>query len=96
MLIVMFLLLVFTPKNVDSSKLLLILMDGFRWDYFDLPDVAFMGFTDMFRNGVRAEYMISDWPTSSYPNYYSIMTGEEILLDWIQCYQQHTTTSLRV
>ncbi|KAK3083955.1 hypothetical protein FSP39_005964 [Pinctada imbricata] len=50
-------------------------MDGFRWDYIDLPDVSLPGFQQMFREGVRAKYMVSDFPTTSYPNYYSIMTG---------------------
>ncbi|KAK3083730.1 hypothetical protein FSP39_002190 [Pinctada imbricata] len=62
-------------NEVQSSKLLLILMDGFRWDYIDLPDVPLPGFQQMFREGVRAKYMVSDFPTTSYPNYYSIMTG---------------------
>ena len=48
-------------------------MDGFRWDYFD--HVQMPGFSAMARDGVKVEYMESDYPTLSYPNYYSIMTG---------------------
>ncbi|KAK3107569.1 hypothetical protein FSP39_017474 [Pinctada imbricata] len=60
---------------VQASKLLLILMDGFRWDYFDFPDVSLPGFQQIFQEGVRAQYLISEFPTNSYPNFYSIMTG---------------------
>ena len=56
-----------------SNKLVVILMDGFRWDYFD--HVQMPGFSAMARDGVKVEYMESDYPTLSYPNYYSIMTG---------------------
>ncbi|KAK3106151.1 hypothetical protein FSP39_013757 [Pinctada imbricata] len=50
-------------------------MDGFRWDYFDQQNLDFPGFRRMFKTGVKAEYMIPDFPSLSYPNYYSIMTG---------------------
>lgn len=48
-------------------------MDGFRWDYFDNIDMP--GFADMAKDGVKAEYIVPDYPSISYPNYYSIMTG---------------------
>ncbi|XP_048776920.2 glycerophosphocholine cholinephosphodiesterase ENPP6-like [Ostrea edulis] len=57
----------------DCSKLVVILMDGFRWDYFDNIDMP--GFADMAKDGVKAEYIVPDYPSISYPNYYSIMTG---------------------
>ncbi|KAJ8307573.1 hypothetical protein KUTeg_015657 [Tegillarca granosa] len=58
-----------------GSKLITILLDGFKWNYFDKPGLDLPGFQKIFKNGVRAEYMISDMPTLSFPNYYSIMTG---------------------
>jgi predicted AlkP superfamily pyrophosphatase or phosphodiesterase len=33
------------------------------------------GFAEMAKDGVKAEQLVSDYPSSSYPNYYSIMTG---------------------
>lgn len=57
----------------DCSKLVVILMDGFRWDYFDNIDMP--GFADMAKDGVKAEYIVPDYPSISYPNFYSIMTG---------------------
>ena len=55
-----------------GNKLMFILMDGFRYDYFT-PELK--GFNRMFENGVKADYMISDFPSLSMPNYYSILTG---------------------
>ncbi|XP_028815481.1 glycerophosphocholine cholinephosphodiesterase ENPP6 isoform X2 [Denticeps clupeoides] len=55
-------------------KLLVFLIDGFRHDYADdlrrLP-----GFQEIVENGVRVDYMTPDFPSLSYPNYYSLMTG---------------------
>ena len=63
-------------KSCDAShKLLLFLIDGFRYDYMDdlqkLP-----GFKEIVENGVKVDYMTPDFPSLSYPNYYSLMTGK--------------------
>ncbi|XP_041930779.1 glycerophosphocholine cholinephosphodiesterase ENPP6-like [Alosa sapidissima] len=62
-------------KSCDAShKLLVFLIDGFRYDYMDdlqkLP-----GFREIVENGVKVDYMTPDFPSLSYPNYYSLMTG---------------------
>lgn len=62
-------------KSCDAThKLLVFLIDGFRYDYMDdlqkLP-----GFREIVENGVRVDYMTPDFPSLSYPNYYSLMTG---------------------
>lgn len=51
-------------------------MDGFRWDYFDHVDMP--GFAKMAKDGVKVDYMQPDYPSLSYPNYYSAMTGTVI------------------
>uniref|UniRef100_K1S5B1 glycerophosphocholine cholinephosphodiesterase n=1 Tax=Magallana gigas TaxID=29159 RepID=K1S5B1_MAGGI len=56
-----------------TSKLIVILMDGFRWDYFDHVDMP--GFAKMAKDGVKVDYLQPDYPSLSYPNYYSAMTG---------------------
>ncbi|KAG7329255.1 hypothetical protein KOW79_007429 [Hemibagrus wyckioides] len=57
-----------------EDKLLVFLIDGFRYDYMDdlqtLP-----GFREIVDNGVKVDYMTPDFPSLSYPNYYSLMTG---------------------
>lgn len=59
-----------------TSKLIVILMDGFRWDYFDHVDMP--GFAKMAKDGVKVDYLQPDYPSLSYPNYYSAMTGTVI------------------
>ncbi|CAI9735417.1 glycerophosphocholine cholinephosphodiesterase ENPP6-like [Octopus vulgaris] len=65
--------LITLPGSVTSSKLLIILLDGFRWDYFDREGLT--GYQNFLRMGTRAEYLKNSFPTISYPNYYTIMTG---------------------
>lgn len=57
-----------------ARPLLVFLIDGFRYDYMD--DLhALPGFRELVGNGVKVDYMTPDFPSLSYPNYYSIMTG---------------------
>ena len=71
-------MLINRPIVIEGSKLFLLLLDGFRWDYFDLEGLELKGFPRLFREGVKAEYMIPSYPTNSYPNYYTLMTGRLI------------------
>ncbi|MBN3301801.1 glycerophosphocholine cholinephosphodiesterase ENPP6 [Amia ocellicauda] len=57
-----------------SPKLLVFLIDGFRYDYMDQLETL-PGFKEMVESGVKADYMTPDFPSLSYPNYYSLMTG---------------------
>ncbi|XP_053486532.1 glycerophosphocholine cholinephosphodiesterase ENPP6 [Ictalurus furcatus] len=58
----------------DNRKLLVFLIDGFRYDYMDdLQNLP--GFQEIVHNGVKVDYMTPDFPSLSYPNYYSLMTG---------------------
>lgn len=58
-----------------NRKLLVFLIDGFRYDYMDdLQNLA--GFREIVENGVKVDYLTPDFPSLSYPNYYSLMTGE--------------------
>ncbi|XP_061166536.1 glycerophosphocholine cholinephosphodiesterase ENPP6-like [Saccostrea echinata] len=70
-----FLYLILIGSNVSGSRLLVILLDGFRWDYLEQDGQMLPGFNSIFKQGVKAEYMVPVYPTLSYPNYYSIMTG---------------------
>ncbi|XP_067104001.1 glycerophosphocholine cholinephosphodiesterase ENPP6 [Osmerus mordax] len=68
------LVLFFSGPCLASHKLLVFLIDGFRYDYMDnlhnLP-----GFREIVENGVKVDYMTPDFPSLSYPNYYTLMTG---------------------
>ncbi|XP_063045416.1 glycerophosphocholine cholinephosphodiesterase ENPP6-like [Engraulis encrasicolus] len=57
-----------------GGKLLVFLIDGLRYDYLD--DLGSLpGFRAFVENGVKVEYMTPEFPSLSYPNYYSLMTG---------------------
>lgn len=58
----------------EGIKLLVILVDGFRWDYVSL-DKSLKGFPKIAENGVRAKYVKPIFPANSYPNWYAIATG---------------------
>ncbi len=58
---------------LNKPYLILISLDGFRWDYverFNPPHLS--GFIN---NGVKAESLISSFPSKTFPNHYTIATG---------------------
>ncbi len=58
----------------DISTLILISMDGFRWDYVDRTDTPHFDY--LIENGVKAEALIPVYPTYTFPNHLSIVTGQ--------------------
>lgn len=67
-----------SQQSFHNKKLLVLLIDGFRWDYFERPNLELPGFARLFKQGVKADYMIPDFPSLSFPNYYSIMAGRYV------------------
>lgn len=61
-----------SSKRSQRAKLLLILLDGFRWDYVHKN---LEGFAKLKNIGVHAKYMLPAFPSMSFPNYYSLVTG---------------------
>uniref|UniRef100_A0A2P2HXN9 Ectonucleotide pyrophosphatase/phosphodiesterase family member 6 n=1 Tax=Hirondellea gigas TaxID=1518452 RepID=A0A2P2HXN9_9CRUS len=60
----------------STSKLLYILIDGFRHDYLEkLSPEEVPGFTEFISNGVRAEYVNPLHPSLSYPSWTALATG---------------------
>jgi len=57
----------------DRPRLLLISFDGFRYDY--LSETETPNFDRFIREGVKAEALIPVFPTKTFPNHYSIVTG---------------------
>jgi predicted AlkP superfamily pyrophosphatase or phosphodiesterase len=56
-----------------GTTVLLVSIDGFRWDYLDrglTPNLSRLA-----REGVRAEALVPVFPTKTYPNHYTIVTG---------------------
>ncbi|XP_071090219.1 glycerophosphocholine choline phosphodiesterase ENPP6-like [Haliotis cracherodii] len=56
-----------------TGKLLLVSMDGFRYDYLDMVDTP--NFDDFARHGVKLPYMNSSFVTKTFPNHYTMATG---------------------
>ena len=66
----------FLVKGVVSTKLITVLVDGFRWDYFNqFSEGELPGLEQMAKNGVKASHLVPQFPANSYINYYSLMTG---------------------
>ena len=65
-------------------KLLVFLLDGFRSDYIsDEALESLPGFKEIVSRGVKVDYLTPDFPSLSYPNYYTLMTGEYPAVFWV-------------
>jgi predicted AlkP superfamily pyrophosphatase or phosphodiesterase len=53
--------------------LILISIDGFRWDYLDRFNPPAL--TQLANDGVRADGLIPEFPSKTFPNHYTIVTG---------------------
>lgn len=70
-----------TKKHEDEDSgsgtldtyVLVVSFDGFRWDYSDLYDTP--NFDQVEESGVKAEYLVSSFPTKTFPNHYTLATG---------------------
>jgi predicted AlkP superfamily pyrophosphatase or phosphodiesterase len=60
------------PPNADPI-LILISIDGFRWDYLDR--FAPPNLLKLASEGVRADGLIPQFPSKTFPNHYTIVTG---------------------
>jgi predicted AlkP superfamily pyrophosphatase or phosphodiesterase len=64
-------------KNSESRKespyLILVSIDGFRWDYLDLYPAP--AIKQLAASGVRAKGLVPVFPVLTFPNHYSIATG---------------------
>lgn len=70
-----------------GRKLLVFLLDGFRSDYIsDEALESLPGFKEIVSRGVKVDYLTPDFPSLSYPNYYTLMTGEYWILHWVDAW----------
>jgi predicted AlkP superfamily pyrophosphatase or phosphodiesterase len=64
-------------RNGDTGTLdsyvVMVSVDGFRWDYTDLYDTP--NLDELAGHGVKAEYMLPSFPTKTFPNHYTLATG---------------------
>ncbi|MEI8224343.1 MAG: ectonucleotide pyrophosphatase/phosphodiesterase [Bacteroidota bacterium] len=71
-------LIIFSGFRKDSRKpfknyVVLVSLDAFRWDYCKLYNTP--NLNKLAKDGVKADRMISSFPTNTFPNHYSIATG---------------------
>ena len=59
--------------DLERAPIILISMDGFRWDYMDRTDTPNLDY--LAAQGVRAQAMIPVFPSVTFPNHLSIVTG---------------------
>lgn len=60
-------------QNSKDNYVVLVSMDGFRWDYgkmYNLPNLK-----QIEKEGVHAKSMKPSYPSKTFPNHYSIVTG---------------------
>ena len=56
-----------------TQRVVLISLDGFRWDYVDRPPAVRI--RELAARGVRAERMLPAFPSKTFPNHYTLVTG---------------------
>ena len=61
------------PAPNATGPLILISIDGFRWDYLEKYDAPVL--KQLAQQGVRAERLIPSFPSLTFPNHYTIVTG---------------------
>ncbi|MEL6615710.1 MAG: ectonucleotide pyrophosphatase/phosphodiesterase [Bacteroidota bacterium] len=59
----------------ERTPLILISIDGMRHDYFDRDDADTPTLDAMVASGVRAESLVPSYPTKTFPNHYTLVTG---------------------
>ncbi|WP_415908882.1 ectonucleotide pyrophosphatase/phosphodiesterase [Oleiharenicola sp. Vm1] len=57
----------------QDELLILVSIDGFRWDYLDRYDVPTL--RQLAREGVHAQRMTPCFPSKTFPNHYTLVTG---------------------
>jgi predicted AlkP superfamily pyrophosphatase or phosphodiesterase len=61
------------PEHRDKPVVVMVSLDGYRWDYPDLyPTPVIQRLVD---SGVRAERLLPVFPTLTFPNHYTLVTG---------------------
>jgi len=57
----------------NNNYIILVSFDGFRWDYMEKTDTP--NLDRLVTSGVKADALISSFPSKTFPNHYSIVTG---------------------
>ena len=60
-------------SDIEEEYVILILFDGFRYDYTDRVNTPNFDFIE--NNGIKAKSLKPIFPSFTFPNHYSIATG---------------------
>ncbi|MHC5309761.1 alkaline phosphatase family protein [Myroides sp. LJL116] len=60
-------------EQVDKPYVIMISIDGFRYDYIKKHDAKFLA--QLAQKGVEAESLIPSFPSVTFPNHYTLVTG---------------------
>lgn len=63
----------YPPNNDFRPTVILIAVDGFRYDYFEKYQPKTLN--QLARKGVKAKWLIPSFPTKTFPNHYTVATG---------------------
>lgn len=74
-LLVLLLAVAAALARASDSPVVLISLDGFRWDYCDLHPDETPHLRKLKREGVSARGLVPVFPSNTFPNHYSIVTG---------------------
>ncbi|HEC43839.1 MAG TPA: alkaline phosphatase family protein [Bacteroides sp.] len=61
------------PSPVNDTYVVMLSLDGFRWDYTDKFETP--NFDRLADEGVKADALIPCFPSKTFPNHYSMVTG---------------------
>lgn len=61
------------PATATRPLVVVVSLDGFRWDYLGRPSAARLG--SLARQGARVERLIPSFPTKTFPNHFTLATG---------------------
>jgi predicted AlkP superfamily pyrophosphatase or phosphodiesterase len=62
-------------RAAEAAPLILISLDGFRWDYSELHPDESPTLRRLKRDGVAARALVPVFPSNTFPNHYTIVTG---------------------
>jgi alkaline phosphatase D len=62
-----------SPSQSDEQYVVMLSLDGFRWDYAERVETP--NLDKIAEIGVKADALMSSFPTKTFPNHYTIATG---------------------
>lgn len=62
-----------SKTSLEKPYVILISLDGFRWDYVEKYKPPHL--TNFIKNGIKSESLLPSFPSKTFPNHYTIVTG---------------------